>query len=284
MTASTHLDAFASWLLQLGRTSRFTYGVRQGHQVVLTGLQSRRILREADDLPSTWCAEALCMQLTEVIGVRLGIGRERPQGGRLVGIHIGESRHRGTAARATRTRPTATHGETLPLGGAIDLDCHADTLAGMEDPGAAAASTSSRYVSAPRRGSVRNRRGRGPRGPMVLPGPLNPHGRAKPLTPRDEFDELVLTLVAALTARWPVELADVEFATEDLPPPPGEWSDGAGTFSCLIRSHGHTPARVVVFRRPVELRAKTRLERLALVNEVLFEHVADLLGRDPQDL
>jgi hypothetical protein len=119
---------------------------------------------------------------------------------------------------------------------------------------------------------------------MVLPGPLNPHGRAKPLTPRDEFDELVLTLVAALTARWPVELADVEFATEDLPPPPDDWSDSAGTFSCLIRSQGHTPARVVVFRRPVELRAKTRLERLALVNEVLLEHVADLLGRDPQDL
>ncbi len=119
---------------------------------------------------------------------------------------------------------------------------------------------------------------------MVLPGPLNPHGRAKPLTPRDEFDAIVLTLVATLTARWPAELAEVEFATEDLPPPPEDGADSSVAFSCLVRSNGRAPARVIVFRRPVELRAKTRLERLALVNEVLIEHVADLLGREPHEL
>lgn len=119
---------------------------------------------------------------------------------------------------------------------------------------------------------------------MVLPGPLNPNGRAKPLTPRDEFDDLVSTLVATLTARWPAELAEVEFATEDLPPPPEDGADISVAFSCLVRSNGRAQARIIVFRRPVELRAKTRLERLALVNEVLIEHVADLLGREPHEL
>ncbi len=40
----------------------------------------------------------------------------------------------------------------------------------------------------------------------------------------------------------------------------------------------------MVFRRPVEMRAKTRLEQLALVNEVLVEHIADLLGRQPGEI
>lgn len=119
---------------------------------------------------------------------------------------------------------------------------------------------------------------------MVLPGPLNPYGPVRPLTPRQCFDDLVVTLVAAITARWPAELAEVEFATEDLPPHPTEWSHEPVSFGCLIRPGKDRSARIVVFRRPIELRAKTRIERLALVHEVLLEHVADLLGVDPKDL
>lgn len=104
------------------------------------------------------------------------------------------------------------------------------------------------------------------------------------MTPRDNFDDLVLSLVAVLTAKWPAELAGVEFATEDLPPKPAEWSVDVVGFGWLVRPDGDRPARVVVFRRPIELRAKTRVERLALVNEVLLEQVADLLGIDPKDL
>ena len=47
---------------------------------------------------------------------------------------------------------------------------------------------------------------------------------------------------------------------------------------------GNSPARIVVFRRPVELRATTRIERTALVNEVLVEYIAELLGRDPSEI
>ncbi len=40
---------------------------------------------------------------------------------------------------------------------------------------------------------------------------------------------------------------------------------------------GH-PARVVVYRRPVEIRTKGRDERAALVHEVVVEQVVQLLG------
>ncbi len=103
-------------------------------------------------------------------------------------------------------------------------------------------------------------------------------------TRRDDFDELVLSLVERLSARWRAELAEVEFGTEDVPQIPLDWTDEPVPFGSLVRAAGRAPTRVVLFRRPIELRAKTRLERTALVNEVLVEHIADFLGRDPSEI
>ena len=67
----------------------------------------------------------------------------------------------------------------------------------------------------------------------------------------------------------------------------GDLSAGIGLtvpFGSLVRGGPNRRTRIVLFRRPVELRARSRLERAALVNEVLVEHVADLLGRDPSDI
>jgi hypothetical protein len=41
-------------------------------------------------------------------------------------------------------------------------------------------------------------------------------------------------------------------------------------------------ARVVVYRRPVEIRTKGRDERAALVHEIVVEQVAELLGLTPE--
>ncbi|KPC74412.1 hypothetical protein ADL27_50350, partial [Streptomyces sp. NRRL F-6602] len=41
-------------------------------------------------------------------------------------------------------------------------------------------------------------------------------------------------------------------------------------------------AQVVVYRRPVEIRAKGRDERALLVHEVVVEQVADVLGLTPE--
>ncbi len=135
-----------------------------------------------------------------------------------------------------------------------------------------------------RDGSARDRRGRGARGPLALPGPLSPHGPAARPTRRDDFDDLVLSLAERLSSRWQAEWGDVEFATEDVPHLPADWTEEPVPFGSLIRGGTTGPHRIVLFRRPIELRATSRLEKAALVNEVLVEHVADLLGRDPAEI
>lgn len=122
------------------------------------------------------------------------------------------------------------------------------------------------------------------RGPLTLPGPLNPRGSQPRPTRRVGFDELVLGLVERLLVRWRKELADVEFGTEDVPQLPQDWDDEPVPFGSLVRATANAPARIVLFRRPIELRAKTKLEIAVLANEVLVEHVADLLGRDPSEI
>lgn len=139
-------------------------------------------------------------------------------------------------------------------------------------------------MTARRTGAARGRHGRGPRGPLTLPGPLNTGDAKLRRSRREEFDDLVLSLVDRHLVRWEHELDDVEFGTEDVPQIPDDWSDEPVPFGALTRARPGRPARIVVFRRPVELRAKSRLERAALVNEVLVEHIADLLGRDPGEI
>ncbi|MEJ7706683.1 MAG: metallopeptidase family protein [Nocardioidaceae bacterium] len=134
-----------------------------------------------------------------------------------------------------------------------------------------------------RTGLARDRRGRGARGPMVIAGPLNATPPRWRPSRRDDFDNLVMALVERHVTRWPAELAQVEFATQEVPPSPADWDESPDLLGCLMRDGEEKLARIVVFRRPIELRAKTRLERVALLNEVLVEHLAELMGRDPDE-
>ncbi len=118
----------------------------------------------------------------------------------------------------------------------------------------------------------------------MLPGPLSPSGPDARPSRREEFDELVISLVERLARRWESELEDVEFGTEDVPQIPDDWVDEPVPFGSYVPARSGQSARIVVFRRPVELRAATRAERTALVNEVLIEHIAELLGRDPSEI
>lgn len=134
-----------------------------------------------------------------------------------------------------------------------------------------------------RAGSCRERRGRQLRGPLCLPGPLTPRAALLRPTRRDEFDDLVVALVERLTSRLSGELDGVEFGTEDAPHIDDDWTEPVPA-SSLTPPDARTPARIVVFRRPIELHARSRAERIALVHEQLVEQVAALLGRDPAEL
>lgn len=117
---------------------------------------------------------------------------------------------------------------------------------------------------------------------MVLPGPLTPRTAELRPTRRDRFDALVLATVDSLTARVGEALDSVEFGTEDVPHLSDEWSEPVPLGS-LVPASADLPARVVLFRRPIEMRARTEAERALVVREQLVEHVAALLGRDPSE-
>jgi len=118
---------------------------------------------------------------------------------------------------------------------------------------------------------------------MVLAGPLSVN---PPLGPdrAQQFDDLVVSLVERLAGQWEDELRGVEFGTEDVPQIPEGWLAEPAPLGLLVRARAREPTRIVLFRRPIELRAPTRLERAALVREVLVEHIAELLGREADEI
>ena len=122
------------------------------------------------------------------------------------------------------------------------------------------------------------------RSEAVLPGPLTPYGVPARRTRRDRFDGLVLDVVAALEERWGEELGAVEFAVEETPLLPDDWSAATVPLSSVVRGAGDQPTRLVIFRRPIELRSETTADLGALVLTVLVEQVAELLGRRPEDV
>lgn len=135
------------------------------------------------------------------------------------------------------------------------------------------------------RRAVRDRRGRGLRTPL-LPAEL-PAARTR----AQQFDHAVLEAVAELEERWPNELGSIEFAVDEVPVLP----IGAVVASSDVVLDGGVPltrfsppgvdargratkARVVVYRRPLEVRAADSGDLGELVAEVLGEQLTAVLG------
>ncbi|ACZ31560.1 hypothetical protein Xcel_2545 [Xylanimonas cellulosilytica DSM 15894] len=128
-------------------------------------------------------------------------------------------------------------------------------------------------------GRRRDRRGRGLRGALI-PAVLPAHR-----TRAEQFDELVLDAVEDLERRWARELAGTEFAVEDVPPSdPAPWEDGGVPLGRCFPAQSGQPARVVVYRRPVELRGEDPDDLADLVHDVVVEQVAHLLARTPEEI
>ena len=122
------------------------------------------------------------------------------------------------------------------------------------------------------------------RGPAVLPGPHSPDGVPATRTRREDFDTIVLAVVARIEERWHRELGLVEFAVEETPLLPDDWDADTVPLASLVRGSGATPTKLVLFRRPIELRCETRADLSALVLTVLVEQVSELLGREPEEI
>lgn len=102
-------------------------------------------------------------------------------------------------------------------------------------------------------------------------------------TRAQRFDDLVLDAVSDLERRWARQLAAVEFAVEDVPPVDA-WTrpeDPIPLSRFVERAQGQ-PARIVVYRRPLETRAVDSDDLGALVHDVIVDEVATMLGVEPE--
>ncbi|MDQ1643358.1 MAG: hypothetical protein QOJ90_2709 [Actinomycetota bacterium] len=117
-------------------------------------------------------------------------------------------------------------------------------------------------------------------------GPLVPSGTPLSRSRSELFDELVLDAVERLEVGWADSLRGIEFAVEDVPPPPVDGPRAAETvlLGRSIPAGAGDPARVVVYRRPIEARVSGERARGALVQDVVVEQVAELLGLEPETL
>lgn len=112
------------------------------------------------------------------------------------------------------------------------------------------------------------------------------------------FDDHVLDAFERVSERWAAELAGVEVIVEDIAPGKGveppdvvTLPDPAGSPSLEELSLGRTEpasrkrsARLVVYRRPVEARARDPRDRGDLVYHVVVDLVAELLGLSPDEI
>jgi len=142
-------------------------------------------------------------------------------------------------------------------------------------------------------GRQRRRRDRHGRG---LRGAIAPVGVPIARSSGDQFDELVLDAVEELERAWAKELAAVEFAVEDVPPAattdteiefnPEVVADGPVPLGRLYRGGVESIKSpvIVIYRRPVEARTADKSERADLVFAVVAELVAELLGRDLDEI
>lgn len=136
-------------------------------------------------------------------------------------------------------------------------------------------------VSGPRPGRMRDRRGRGKRGPLSLPGPLSPSSIPAHRPPREEFDLLVSDVITSLRSHFDAETEAVEVAVEEVPLLPEEWS-GEVPLSTLVK--GSDVSRVVLFRLPMTHRCVTELELLDLLWTTLLDRLGEIWQLPPDDL
>jgi len=164
-------------------------------------------------------------------------------------------------------------------GSTMDGDMYRDTrgrgasLSGMSHLGG--------VVSGPRPGRMRDRRGRGARGPMALPGPLSPASVPSHRTPREQFDVLVEGILAAMEKHFAAEPDDVDVVVEDAPLLPPEWSDDVPT------STGATiggTSRIVLYRLPISQRCADPIQLEDAVWQVLLDRLAEVWQVSPDDI
>lgn len=127
--------------------------------------------------------------------------------------------------------------------------------------------------------SRRDRRGRGLRAPMF---PMNvPAYRSR----AERFDDVVIAVVTDLERRWARELKRTEFGVEEVPASdPSPWERDGVPLARLFPSQSGHPARIVLYRRPIEHRLGDPNDLAEVIRTIVVEQVAILLDESPETI
>ncbi|NEG89377.1 metallopeptidase family protein [Bifidobacterium aerophilum] len=125
----------------------------------------------------------------------------------------------------------------------------------------------------------RNRHGRGTRTPMF--GTRLPRYRTR----SGMFDDMVAAQIRRLNGAWPQLIKPVQFAVEDVPPSqPAPWEPEPNLNSQYFPAGHGTPARVVLYRMPIQTMARDRMDMQLIIRDELVGRIADLYGRRPEEI
>ena len=112
-------------------------------------------------------------------------------------------------------------------------------------------------------------------------------------TRSQQFDDMVLDAAARLEPRWEAELTGVEFAVQEVPEASELLDDSTplplartvpGSREPGDADRPASPARIVVYRRPLMARAENDAELSDLIFDVIVEEFASVLGLDPESV
>lgn len=96
---------------------------------------------------------------------------------------------------------------------------------------------------------------------------------------------MVLDALERIERRRPHGLENLEVAVELVPPSdPAPWEPQEVPLSRLFPADHDLPARIVLYRRPIETRVGDDRDLAAIVNDIVVEQLAEALGVAPSEL
>lgn len=99
------------------------------------------------------------------------------------------------------------------------------------------------------------------------------------------FDDMVASQLRRLHGAWPQLVQPVQFAVEDVPPSdPAPWQADPNLCSQCFPAGRGTPARIVLYRMPIQMHARTRMDLQFAIRDELVSRLAELYGRRPEEI
>ncbi|MDO5535099.1 MAG: metallopeptidase family protein [Propionibacteriaceae bacterium] len=126
----------------------------------------------------------------------------------------------------------------------------------------------------------RDRHNRGPRGRLAWPNPYT--GAAVPMRARQTKAEFFLACVrealSQIAEHCPQALASMDVGVEDVPVVGIGWTQERVPLAAAVSATPEVNGKVVVFRRPLERRARTRTGLRILVFRTIVEQLSEATG------